>query len=281
MSIFYQNRAERFRFYLSENNTFSTHLHKQAEIVVVLEGQLDFTVDHTTYPLSQGEGALVFPNQLHSLKTKGLSRILLCIFDADFCHSYRKHFQNLRPTENRFNHNGITCHNQTAVDGLVQLTQVFQKGTPMPESVQALAEGYLTLLLADIFTHITLEAKTVSNDLELEQQLLIYLDAHYTENLSLEILSKEFGVSRFVLSRLFTDKLHTTFPYYVNSKRLELAKDLLSTTDLSITQIALDAGFGSSRTFFREFRQAFHVTPGDYRKQKALLPLSPVTAAPQ
>lgn len=281
MSIFYQNHAERLRLYISENNSFATHLHKQVEIMIVLEGQLDFTVDHTTYSLSIGEGAIVFPNQLHSLQTNGQSRILLCIFDADFCHSYRKHFQNLRPIENQFNRNSTTCHNQTAIQGLVQLTRTFRKGTPMPESVQALAEGYLTLLLADIFTHITLEPKTVSNDLELEQQLLIYLDTHYTENLSLELLSKEFGVSRFVLSRLFTDKLHTTFPYYVNSKRLELAKDLLSTTDLSITQIALDAGFGSSRTFFREFRQAFHVTPGDYRKQKALLPLSPAISAPQ
>lgn len=269
MSIFYQNHAERFRLYLSENNTFATHLHKQVEILVVLEGQLDFTVDHTTHMLSVGEGAIVFPNQLHSLKTRGQSRILLCIFDADFCHSYRKHFQNSRPTENRFNHEGSTCHSQAAIQGLVQLTQTFRKGSPIPEPISALAEGYLTLLLADIFTKITLESKTVSDDLELEQQLLIYLDAHFTENLSLELLSKEFGVSRFVLSRLFADKLHTTFPYYINSKRLELARDLLSTTDLSVTQIALDAGFGSSRTFFREFREVFHVTPGEYRRQKS------------
>lgn len=273
MSIFYQNHTDRFRIYLSENNTFATHLHKQVEILAVLDGQLDFTVDHNVHTISAGEGAIIFPNQLHSLKTNGQSRILLCIFDTDFCHSYRKHFQNNRPTDNRFNHNSITCHSSTAIEGLVHLTQTFRKGEPIPEPVPALAEGYLTLLLADIFTTLPLEHKTISNDLELEQRLLIYLDTHFTENLSLEILSREFGVSRFVLSRLFTDKLHTTFPYYVNSKRLELAKDLLSTTDLSVTQIALDAGFGSSRTFFREFRDAFHVTPGEYRKQKA--PLQP------
>lgn len=273
MSIFYQNRAEQFLFYLSENNTFATHLHKQVEILVVIEGQLHFTVDHNTYQLSQGEGAIVFPNQLHSLETKGQSQILLCIFDADFCHSYRKHFQNRLPSDNVFNRLQISCHNQTAVNGLVQLTQDFQKGTPIPKNILALADGYLTLLLADIFAQVQLETKTIANDLELEQQLLIYLDSHYTEDLSLESLSKEFGVSRFVLSRLFTDKLHTTFPSYVNSKRLELAKDLLFSTDLSITQIALDAGFGSSRTFFREFRQAFHVTPGEYRKRRLSQPL--------
>lgn len=268
MSIFYQNRAERLLFYISDNNTFATHLHRQVEILIVLDGQLDFTVDHATYQLSAGQGAIVFPNQLHSLTTNGQSRILLCIFDADFCHSYRKHFQNSLPTHSSFDRNQYSLHYHTAIQGMLQLTREYPKGSPITADALALAEGYLTLLLAELFSRMQLVPKTVSDDLDLEQQLLIYLDSHYTEDLSLDILSREFGVSRFVLSRLFTDKLHTTFPYYVNSKRLELAKDLLTSTNLSITQIALDAGFGSSRTFFREFRQAFHITPGEYRRQR-------------
>lgn len=268
MSIFYQNRAERLLFYTSDNITFATHLHRQVEILLVLEGQLNCTVDHATYQLSQGEGAIVFPNQLHSLTTNGQSRILLCIFDADFCHSYRKHFQNTLPLQNNFSPEEYSLHSHAAIQGMLQLTRECPKGSPITANALALAEGYLTLLLADLFSQMSLAPKTISDDLELEQQLLIYLDSHYTEELSLDILSKEFGVSRFVLSRLFTEKLHTTFPYYVNSKRLALAKDLLTSTNLSITQIALDAGFGSSRTFFREFRQAFHITPGEYRKRR-------------
>ena len=160
----------------------------------------------------------------------------------------------------------LTHHSLTATDGLLLLTEDFERGSTIPQPVLALAEGYLTLFLADFFTHISLQSKEISEDLELEQKLLIYLDSHYTEDLSLELLAKEFGVSRFVLSRLFTDKLQTTFPNYVNSKRLELAKELLTTTNLSVTEIALEAGFGSSRSFFREFRQAFGVTPGEYRR---------------
>ena len=45
----------------------------------------------------------------------------------------------------------------------------------------------------------------------------------------------------------------------------EYAKELLSNSGLSVTRIALDAGFGSARSFFREFRRAFHVSPGEYR----------------
>lgn len=267
MSIFYQNSPERLRLYTSENNTFATHLHKQIELLVVLEGNLTLTVDHTPLTLYEGMHAVIFPNQLHSLETVENSKILLCIFDVDFCHSYRKYFQNNLPAPKQFSTQILSVHSKTAVDGLLLLTDSFPRGTTIPSSIVALAEGYLTLLLADFFSQIELIPRTISEDLELEQKLLIYLETHYTEDLSLEILSKEFGVSRFTLSRLFADKLHTTFPYYVNSKRLEYACNLLLSTDLSVTQIALDSGFGSSRTFFREFQEAYHTTPREYRKK--------------
>ena len=128
-----------------------------------------------------------------------------------------------------------------------------EKDRPTPSDVQVYAEGYLTLLLADLLPSLPLQVRKNTDDLELEQRLLLYLDAHYTEELSLESLSKEFGVSRFVLSRIFTEKLHTTFPDYVNSRRLDYARDLLLSTELSVTQIALDVGFGSSRTFSGPF----------------------------
>lgn len=273
MSIFYQNHADKLRLYTSQNNTFAPHLHRQIELLTVLDGEITLTIDYCPHVLTKGMYAIVFPNQLHSLETTGGSKILLSIFDADFCHSYRKLFQKSAPSTNIISLEELSPHSEIATQGLLQLTETFPRGQAIPLTTLALAEGYLTLLLADIFSKIKTSPRAVSEDLVLEQKLLIYLESHFTENLSLEILSKEFGVSRFTLSRLFTDKLHTTFPYYVNSKRLDYACSLLLSTDLSVTQIALDAGFGSSRTFFREFSQTYHTTPREYRKHhKSLYP---------
>ena len=97
MSIFYQNRSERLRFYTSHNISFAAHLHRQAELVVLLEGEVRICVDHTEYLLSEGSAAIIFPNQLHSLETVSHSRILLCIFDDDCCHSYQQYFQKCNP----------------------------------------------------------------------------------------------------------------------------------------------------------------------------------------
>lgn len=218
-----------------------------------------------TYPRS---GVLVFPNQMHGLKHVEPGQNLLCIFEPDFCHSFRHFFQNKKPARNDFTVSSLSEHSRIALQGLKTLAAAMEKDRPTPSDVQVYAEGYLTLLLADLLPSLPLQVRKNTDDLELEQRLLLYLDAHYTEELSLESLSKEFGVSRFVLSRIFTEKLHTTFPDYVNSRRLDYARDLLLSTELSVTQIALDVGFGSSRTFFRAFHSAYHTTPGAYRRQK-------------
>ncbi|MDE7270988.1 MAG: AraC family transcriptional regulator, partial [Acetatifactor sp.] len=148
--------------------------------------------------------------------------------------------------------------------------RVYDRHEPIPAYLCNLAEGYLELLLADLFTSpaaLPLQRQKSGENLELEQRVLLYLDRHFTEELSLDLLAKEFGVSRFHLSRLFSEKFQTTFPRYVNSRRLEYARELLAESNDSVTNIALDAGFGSSRSFFREFREAFHMTPNAYRRR--------------
>lgn len=265
MSIFYQNRTEEIRFFTSEDNTYEPHIHRQAELILTLQGTILVSVEQQEYPLREGNGILVLPNRLHSLKTSGSSRILLCIFDGGFCHSFRRYFCDniVCPV---FDMDNLSVHSHTAVNGLLSLTEEFQRGTAIPRNTALRSQGYLTLLLTDIFNLLPILPSGEHTDLGLEQQLLLYIDSHFTENLNLELLSREFGVSPFRLSRIFSRRLYTSLPKYVNSRRLEYAADLLSDTSRTVTEIALDAGFGSSRTFFREFMKQYGVTPGEYRR---------------
>ncbi|MCM1099820.1 MAG: AraC family transcriptional regulator [Clostridium sp.] len=272
MSFFYQNSKEQLRLFTSRNNTFATHLHGQVELILALSGRLSVTADGVRHDLHSGQGVLIFPNRLHSLCTDAGSEstILLTIFRPDFCPRYRKYFQDYAAADSSFDVEELSPHSRTAAAGLLALTGEFERGGTIPLHVSRLAEGYLSLLLADLFlseSPLRLRLREPGNSLEPEQRILIWLEEHYTEDLSLELVASEFGVSRFKLSRLFADGLHTSFPSYVNSKRLEYARELLSDTDRSVTAIALDAGFGSSRSFFREFKQAFHMTPNAYRRQ--------------
>ena len=217
MSFYYQNRKEQLYLYLSKNNPYAIHLHRQLELIYVLSGSTTVTVEQQEFPLTPGQGVLVFPNQMHGLKHVEPGQNLLCIFEPDFCHSFRHFFQNKKPSRNDFAVATLSEHGHIALQGLETLAATMEKDRPTPSDVQIYAEGYLTLLLADLLPSLPLHPRKSTEDLKLEQRLLLYLDANYTKELSLDSLSREFGVSRFVLSRIFTEKFHTTFPDYVNS----------------------------------------------------------------
>ena len=71
MSFFYQNRKEQLYLYLSNNNPYAVHLHRQLELIYVLSGSTTVTVEQQEFPLTPGQGVLVFPNQMHGLKPCG------------------------------------------------------------------------------------------------------------------------------------------------------------------------------------------------------------------
>ncbi|MBR6765080.1 MAG: helix-turn-helix transcriptional regulator [Clostridia bacterium] len=62
--------------------------------------------------------------------------------------------------------------------------------------------------------------------------------------------------------------MNTTLKSYVNGLRLNEAKRLLKTTDKNVTDIAIEAGFNTIRSFNRAFFAEMGETPTEYRKNK-------------
>lgn len=262
MSIFYQNRLENLRFYLSYNNSYPAHLHKEVEFVYVLSGQIFITIDEQTYLLNPGDCSLSFPNCIHRSQTVTQSEILLCIFSLDFMNDFIKEFSDFRPEMPILSANEISADAQNALLRLKTLSP--------SQHDPRLFKGYLTIAMTEILEKMNLKPFVSNIEMNLSQQLLTYIDTHYTETLSLESIAKALGVSKFYLSRIFSDKLHTSYTTYLSGKRVELAKILLTSTPLSITEVAYEAGFSSTRTFFRTFEETCHLTPKAYRSKHAL-----------
>jgi AraC family transcriptional regulator len=91
------------------------------------------------------------------------------------------------------------------------------------------------------------------------------IEARLADDLSLEAIAGEVGVSPRSLSRAFHQHWGTTVHQYVLSRRLERAKTMLLSTDLSITSIALDTGFSSQSHLATAFRKRTGVSPREFR----------------
>ena len=95
-----------------------------------------------------------------------------------------------------------------------------------------------------------------------------YLQEHYAEEVTLQDLGKAVGLSPRYLSTLYSKRTGCSIWRTLVQIRLDHARRLLMTTDLSITRIAADTGFGTNPYFCRCFRKAEGVSPREYRKKK-------------
>ena len=99
-------------------------------------------------------------------------------------------------------------------------------------------------------------------------KVLIYIQNHLDEELSLEKLASLAHFSEFHFHRIFTANTGESIKSYVRRLRLERATSDLIFTDLPIIQIAERAGYDTQQSFHRAFKEFFHETPKNFRDKK-------------
>ncbi len=87
-----------------------------------------------------------------------------------------------------------------------------------------------------------------------------------TDEISLIRLSRKMGYSEYHMSRMFHKLSGMPFRDYVRMRKLAFALDEVKNTRRAFLDIAVDYGFQSQEAFIRAFREAYHTTPGEYRK---------------
>lgn len=96
-------------------------------------------------------------------------------------------------------------------------------------------------------------------------QAQIWLQQNLPRDIRLADVAKKFGMSVRTFNRRFKDATGTTPLQYLQTLRMDMAKDLLQTTNLSIAEIAWQVGYQDLGYFAQLFRKQLAVTPGEYR----------------
>lgn len=99
----------------------------------------------------------------------------------------------------------------------------------------------------------------------LVRELTEYIDLHYTENLTLDSISKKFYISSSGLSHIFKRETGISPMQYVIHRRIGEAQSLLMDTTLPIHVIEEQLGFGSDCHFSAMFKKYVGISPKDYR----------------
>ena len=101
---------------------------------------------------------------------------------------------------------------------------------------------------------------------ELSDNVTAYIEAHFTEHISVSDLARRFFVSDSSISHQFKQKMGISIYHYVTQRRLIYAKNLIS-EGVALEQIATRVGFSDYSAFYRAFKQEYGISPRQYRQK--------------
>ena len=128
--------------------------------------------------------------------------------------------------------------------------------------------GQLMLMASDVIREVPKAAlsATVQRDDSL-RRVLGYLSEHFLEPVTLRDCAAALGFNPSYLSGMFALRTGAPFHRYLLNLRLKKAEWLLASGELPVSEVALESGFSSDKTFYRVFREQYGLSPGDYRKK--------------
>ena len=249
------------------------HHHDFFEVFFLISGDVRYTIESRVYHLMPGDLLLISPKELHQIcirnEMAAYERFVLWIdpqmlqrlstettdltknLDAD--HSTRGNLLRLRP-EDRAMMQQLFSH-------LWEETDSDRYGADL------MRENIVSLILVQLnrltdkdsvhhFEEVTHSSKAVS-------QVVDYINLHYGEQLSLDMLAAQVFVSKYHLSHEFNRQVGTSDYRYIQKKRLLIARQLLAQGNKP-NQIYLQCGFKDYAGFYRAFKNEYGVAPREY-----------------
>jgi len=246
------------------------HWHVEFEIVYILKGTFQVTIDEQTYVISKGESAFIPAGALHSgIPTDCIYECI--VFDMNMlinkndscCKLIRK------VVEHEVQPMYVFPDSYNNIHQIIR--SILEVVASRKDGYQAIALGGLYQLIGTIFTEQYFEKTPVQSNrhhrrIEQLKTVLEYMESGYNKSISLKEMSNCIGMSPKYFCRFFQEMTHRTPVDYLNYYRIERACYQLLTTDHSITEVAYQSGFNDLSYFIKTFKKYKGITPKQYLK---------------
>ncbi|MCM1173660.1 MAG: helix-turn-helix domain-containing protein [Blautia sp.] len=249
------------------------HWHKSLELLLVLDGSIEITVNEETYALTKEDIILINSNNIHEIHSESAIMIALQI-DLSRINQFDSNLEELV-----FECNSATQKDSEKFDGIrFTIATMIRENTHNAKGAEYKNYALCYYLISELLTHFQVPAtETVKNQRKYMVRLtriINYIQEHYMENFSLADLAEAEGLSVPYLSNFFDKYMGINFSsYYTNIKLDHAVSDLMASND-SIESIAIRNGFTESHSFVRSFKKRYGTLPSAYRKEKKAADLS-------
>lgn len=264
-----------FSSQMVRQETEQPHSHDFIEIAIILDGTGEFYVDGEVFPVQKGDLLLLNPGMVHQ------SRLInpknpTTEFYAGFTNI---HFRDMDYNQIRFPKGLFLLHPKEKT--FLALTRLAE--SMMLESCHAqpgryfMLKAYLTQMILLLYREQVEYQKPKAlgyifestNKKYVVEQIVDYMDRHYSEKISLDQIAQNMYLSPFYISRIFKSETGDTPINYLISLRMEKARALLlEKQNYSIQEIAQCVGYDDAYHFSKLFKKHYGNSPSQYRAKE-------------
>lgn len=277
-------RAHPFQVWASRvvlQGGYEPHTHDTTELVVFDGGRGTHVVDDITYDLAPGDVVSIKPGTVHAFTGCRALAHWNVGFTPDLIGLCGPEIRRIPGFQTMFvlgidaaASPGPLC--RTRLDQ-TDLARVVALAGTIRDEVGRRRPGHEALLRAcfiELVVHIARAADPAGGHHALDKAALAasWLEEHHAETVVLDDLSAHCGVSVRHLTRLFRAHYRTSPVDYLLRLRVAHAASLLANGDRSITEVALQAGFGDSSYLARQFRRVLGCSPREHRRRLLSVP---------
>ncbi|NMO96221.1 helix-turn-helix transcriptional regulator [Paenibacillus lemnae] len=247
----------------------NNHYHSTYEIYYLISGERHYFIKEKLYLISPGNLVLINKLDIHKSIISGSSeheRVVINFSDA-FPGPHSSHL-----IQGMFGDGQPIIPLQPAEQA--QVMQILSKMSQEITAQKEEFESYIQLLLSELLLltrrfkqHSQSQMAYPDNPLHHKvTDIVKYIHQHYSEKITLDLLSQHFYISPYYLSHIFKEITGFTIISYVNLTRIREAQRLLTETRMKIIDIAAVTGFESLTHFDRTFKKTLNMTASRYRK---------------
>lgn len=257
--------------YLNIRN-YPIHWHNSIEIIYVIKGSLDITIDSDSFTLNEKEVEIINVDEAHNFYSKEDNKVLIFNIDPSFFEKYYKDIKNVF-----FYTASSSTQSGEEYDELKMflakiLCEYVQKLEDYDEEIEDILIHLLYHLINN-FHYLTSEKeelKDKTEQLDRYHRISKYIFNNYNNNITLKDIAKKEFLSPHYLSHEIKYATGYSFTDLINQTRVEESIKLLLDTDMSISEISDEVGFSHVRYYNKNFKEYYNCTPLQYKKKFSL-----------
>lgn len=239
----------------------SIHFHSQHELYYLVSGETKYLVGDEIFRLEPGDFIMVPRGVLHQADSETClhnERILLSFEDEIFDPVTRPYLEELCACKQI----RIPANTRPAAE---ELLRKLQNESERPDPFQPALSRLYILELVTLLCRLRCDCAP-KEESGIIRAVLEYIRENYSQDLSLKTLSRQFAISESCLSRKFKAAAGVGISEYITNVRIHHAAQLLTGSDLSVTEVASRCGYNDSNYFSAVFKKVKGTTPLKYSR---------------